>query len=46
MSSIQQRSKTCVSLSDAGAAPSSSSYTSESSTALAKIDGFDVPPVT
>ena len=26
--------------------PSSSSYTSESSTALAKIDGFDVPPVT
>ena len=46
MSSIQQRSKTSASLSDAGAAPSSSSYTSESSTALAKIDGFDVPPVT
>ena len=46
MSSIQQRSKTSASPAEAGAAPSSSSYTSESSTALAKIDGFDVPPVT
>ena len=46
MSSIQQRSKTSASLSEAGAAASSASYRSESSTALAKIDGFDVPPVT
>ncbi len=46
MSAAAARSKICCGVASAGAEAMSSSYRSDFSTAFAKMDGFDVPPVT